>query len=106
MAKIKKYLKNLQKQDVINVGVSLGLDYGKLSDISADKIHLAMISSWLNKQDYVIENTGTPTLRTLISALKENELNGSAEEIEKDNFKTSNDESCKLELVDIIDNYC
>ena len=96
MKKIKIYLKTLQKQDVINVGISLGLDYGKLSDVSADKIHLTMINSWLNKQDYVMETTGTPTLRNLINALKDNSLNGNAEVIEKDNPMTATHEDCKL----------
>ena len=86
----------LRKQDYINVGVSLGLDYDKLSDVSADEIHLTMISWWLKKQDYVMTLTGTPTLRTLISALRENRLNGNAEEIEIDNPMTSTSESCKF----------
>ena len=96
MKKVKTYLKTLQKQDVIDVGISLGLDYNKLSDAGADKN--SMISSWLNRQDYVMETTGIPTLRNLISALRENQLNGNVEEIEKDNPMTSTatDESCKL----------
>ena len=60
----------------MKIGVSLGLDYSKLSDVSADKLPHEMIQWWLGKRDNVMENSGTPCLRSLISALEQNGFNG------------------------------
>lgn len=68
-------------KDIVDVGVSLGIRYRKLSDKPAEKIHREMISMWLTKQDDV----STPTLRSLINALKEYGFSGNIEKIECDN---------------------
>ena len=82
MALIKSYLDDLRKQEVVNVGVNLGLD-SKLGDVEEDKIRVTMIERWLKMHDYVEKNSGTPTLEKLVTALKQNGYNGVAMQIEK-----------------------
>lgn len=43
-----------------------------------------MIEWWLGKRDNVMDISGTPTLKSLVKALKENGLNGHAKIIEDD----------------------
>ncbi len=50
---IKPYIDKLRKHEVVKVGISLGLDSGKLGDVGEDKIHGRMVERWLGKQDYV-----------------------------------------------------
>ena len=93
-ATIFDYVKNLQKTDVVKVGMSLGIVSRRLSDKSIDDIHIAMISSWLTRQDYVIYK-GIPTLRSLIKAFRKHGLEGNAKEIEKDYSSATVEDCCK-----------
>ena len=85
------YVKNLLKPDVVKVGMSLGIASRRLSDKSIDDIHIALINSWLAKQDYV----GIPTLRSLIKAFRGIGLEGKAKEIEKDYSSATVEDCCK-----------
>lgn len=77
----------------MKVGTSLGLDYRKLRDVTADKLPHEMVDWWIGKRYYVMEVSGTPRLQSLVNALKENGLNGNAEIIMKDiNSKPKNGE--------------
>ncbi len=75
------YLKGLKKQDIVKVGTSLGLDSVKLGDARAEEILNEMIHMWLIQQDYVIDVSGTPMLRSLIKALEDNDFKGHANAI-------------------------
>lgn len=75
-------MRPLSKGDIVKVGVTLGLKPNKLKDQTADEIHINMITSWLLKNDNVMESSGTPTLKSLKKALKDNGF-GVAEEIDK-----------------------
>ena len=69
---------------MVKVGISLGLDSRKLSDVREEEIHQAMIDRWLGKQDYVMKISKTPTWGKLVKALKDNGYNGVAMKIEND----------------------
>ena len=67
----------------MKVGTSFGLNYGKLSDLPAEKIPHEMIQWWLGKRDNVMKVSGTPTLRSLIDALEKNGFDGHANKIKE-----------------------
>ena len=76
-----KYLDPIEKQDIIRLGTVLGLLYPKLKKM--DNLPDDMVYAWLLKQDNVLE-IGTPTWRTLISALRKVDQNGIASTIEQE----------------------
>ena len=69
----------------MNVGVLLGLDHAKLSDVCEGDIHNTMICWWLERRHYVVDNSDTLTLRSLIKALRDHGSVGLAMEIEENN---------------------
>ena len=64
----------LTSLEVVDVGVSLGLNRIKLSNLEKDKVLGEMISMWLRKDCDVLTKSGKPTINTLIKALKENKI--------------------------------
>ena len=76
-------LRRLTKEEIVKVGTILGLNYGRLSDLPAEKFPHEMIQWWLEKRDYVMKISGTPTLRSLIKALEENGFDGHANKVKK-----------------------
>ncbi len=76
MKKVCECLKDLGKPQIVKVGVSLGLYYENLYDLNSDDIPHNMVHMWLIKQDNVIKESGTPTWRSLIKALQDNDFNG------------------------------
>ena len=76
------YLKNLNLGDIVKVGTSLGLNYTELSGLIAVTAPHEMIRWWLQKRHDVMKISGTPSLRSLIGALRKNGLNGHAKIIE------------------------
>ena len=78
---IVSYLAGLTKQNIVDVGVQLGLDFTKLTDLNGSEIKNEMIRMWLNQQDYVSQKSGIPTWRSLIMALEKNGFNGNADKI-------------------------
>ena len=97
LSRICKYLRHLNQEDVVKVGTSLGLNYSKLRDLTADKIPHEMVQWWLGKRDNVMEISGTPTLKSLVKALEENGFNGHAKSIEDANIvMQSKKTSCNI----------
>ncbi len=88
MQQIYNYLDGLQRQEIVNVGMSLGLNLGNLSDLNADEVRGEMIRMWLDQRDYVNEVSGVPTLGSLIKALKVHGFNGQVKKIQDDISKT------------------
>ena len=79
---VKKQLRNLGKQDIINLGLALGLLYPHL-DIMDNKLN-DMVSAWLNREDNV---KFPPSWAVLIQALRDISHTGIADDIERE--KTS-----------------
>ena len=73
---IKIYLQGLQKQDIVDVGTSLGLDYAALLDLPASAAGTTMLCWWIEQRHHVMELSGMPMLMSLVKALKCHGLNG------------------------------
>ena len=58
--RIIKYLDDLNKPEIVNVGCSLDLDYSKLRGLTAEQIPHEMIRWWLGKRDNVMEISVVP----------------------------------------------
>ena len=71
-----KYLTGLTKPNIIAVGVSLGLDYVKLSNLRGEEAVHQMLHMWLSQQDGVMATSGSPTLSSLMKALNDNGFKG------------------------------
>ena len=67
MAEISEYLGGMITEDILKLGTVLGLKFIKLKNNMDSKTFLLdTIYSWLQKED----NTGKPTWRALVDALK------------------------------------
>ena len=71
-----KYLRGLTKPNIVVIGVSLGLDYVKLSNLRGEEVVHQMVHMWLNQQDDVIVTSGSPTMNSLMKALNDNGFKG------------------------------
>ena len=81
--RIVPYLQQLTVQELINVGVKLGLQYSKLKNLSPECILNDMVHAWLRKDDCVIKTTGEPSWKSLTEALRDCGHEGIAQMIEK-----------------------
>lgn len=79
-----KYLNDFKKEEIVNIGNSLGLDYVKLCNLTTNHSR-EMILWWLEKRDNVMEISGTPTLKSLIDSLEQNGHIGHANKIKECN---------------------
>lgn len=73
----------LTKKELIDVGVTLGLDYIHLANMNPDSLHQDMVHSWLRKDDNVLKESGPPTWGSLVKALEQNGLKGVAATIKE-----------------------
>ena len=70
MVDIMDYLTDLGKNEILKLGLVLGLSYGKLkASINSDVFLIDVIAAWLRKEDYV-KKKGEPSWTTLVNALK------------------------------------
>ena len=80
------YLHALDKAGVFNLGVVLGLSYSRLRDMMDSLTFLQdMLAAWLQRVDQVLQ-TGAPTWKRLVEALKDPRVgqNALASKIEQD----------------------
>ena len=84
---IVKYLENLKKQDFVEIGVELGIDYNRLDRLSEHNFPHEMIRLWLLKMD-LVEKSGIPTLNSLMRALRAKGFTGHADKISQSTSKT------------------
>ena len=78
--KVVNYLHGLTRQQIRHLGGALGLMYStleKMSDYPDD-----MVAAWLRKEDNVIPESGEPSWRSLVQALKKIGQEGVAGKIE------------------------
>ena len=62
-------LMDLDNQQIIQVGLALGMNYAKLRRMSS--LPGDMVAAWLRREDDVLEVSGAPTWKTLSEALKD-----------------------------------
>ena len=82
------YLHQVPNEDLIRLGLALGLNYDKLKRLEGRGTFLLdMLSMWLRGEDNVTK-VGPPTWKTLVKALREKTVthNGIAQSIEKDHL--------------------
>ena len=79
MHTICKCLEGLQRDDIIGLGLSLGLYYPTL--VKMQMLPHDMVHAWLLRMDNVPKQSGTPTTDTLIRALDTQGLAGQAENV-------------------------
>ena len=72
-----KCLEGLQRDDIIGLGLSLGLYYNNL--VRMQMLPHDMVHAWLLRMDNVIGQSGTPTTETLLKALQSQQLSGTAD---------------------------
>ena len=72
-------LKDLSKEDIIELGEALGLYYPHLRKM--ERLLKDMVAAWLNREDHVLLATGDPSWASLIQALRDIDQPGIAQRI-------------------------
>ena len=65
---VTQYLGTLLPEDLIRLGLALGLQYNNLKMMNP--LREDMVSAWLNQQDNVMKKSGKPTWESLMRALR------------------------------------
>lgn len=84
------YLYDLNKDQIYQLGLSLGLNARTLMetrDVAPQSRYLDdMLASWFRKQDMVLDKSGPPTWRSLAKALRDKSVrqNGIADTIKQE----------------------
>lgn len=71
----------LTNQELIDVGVALGLDYIRLKNTNTESLFQDMVHAWLREDDNVLKESGSPTWMSLVKALEQKGFNGVAKTI-------------------------
>ena len=74
--RLSSVLMDLDNQQIIQVGLALGMNYAKLRRMSS--LPGDMVAAWLRREDDVLEVSGAPTWKTLSEALKDTGQTGLA----------------------------
>ena len=77
---VKRYLCDLGRDELIDLGVELGLRYPNLQLMTSLKNE--MVTAWLKSEDNVVRFSGPPCWASLVRALRNINQNGIASKIE------------------------
>ena len=66
---ISRCLSDLDNQQIVQVGLALGMNYAKLKRMKS--LPGDMVAAWLRREDDVLEVSGVPTWKGLSEALKD-----------------------------------
>ena len=75
------YFKHVDIIRIRRVGTTLGLAYSNLQRLSAKDIEYQVLSNWISMEDYVMDNSGLPTIEHLVNALYDIGSTGTANDI-------------------------
>ena len=78
---ISHYLGDLDNEQIVQVGLALGMNYAKLKRMRS--LPGDMVAAWLRREDDVLEVSGVPTWKALAEALKDNGQTGLAMKIQQ-----------------------
>ena len=78
---ISSYLSDLDNEQIVQVGLALGMNYAKLKRMRS--LPGDMVAAWLRKEDDVLEVSGVPTWKVLLEALKDTRQTGLAMKIQQ-----------------------
>ena len=82
---ITQYLAPLSNQELVNVGLRLGLRYPTLKKMSPESLLNDMVHAWLRRDDDVIEGSGEPSWQSLSRGLEGCNHTGIASDIREHN---------------------
>ena len=78
---ISSCLLDLDNQQIVQVGLALGMNYAKLKRMRS--LPGDMVAAWLRREDDVLEVSGLPTWKVLSEALKDTGQTGLAMKIQQ-----------------------
>ena len=78
---ISRYLMDLDNQQIVQLGLALGMNYAKLKRMR--NLPGDMVAAWLRREDDVLEVSGVPTWKVLSEALKDVGQTGLATKIKQ-----------------------
>ena len=78
---ISSYLFDLDNEQIVQVGLALGMNYAKLKRMRS--LPGDMVAAWLRREDDVLEVSGVPTWKVLSEALKDTGQTGLAMKIQQ-----------------------
>ncbi len=81
--RVKYFLKGLDNQEIIDVGIKLGLHYSTLKKMSPESLLNDMVSAWLKRHEDVAKKSGEPSWESLCTALEDCGYTGTASDIKK-----------------------
>ena len=77
---VSKHLEPLLNQDLISLGLALGLHYPHLCNMSRPLLN-ELVAAWLNGEDSVLLTTGDPSWASLVKALRDIDQPGIADKV-------------------------
>ena len=83
-AEVNRYLKKLDTAKLYELGGELGLSIRELKRIPTEHLPLELCERWLREDENVQQTSGTPTWRSLVTALRGIGATGVAECIERE----------------------
>ena len=78
---ISRYLMDLDNQQIVQLGLALGMNYAKLKQMRS--LPGDMVAAWLRREDDVLGVSGVPTWKVLSEALKDVGQTGLATKIKQ-----------------------
>ena len=100
---VNRYLKDLDNEQIVQVGLALGLNYAKLKRMRV--LPADMVAAWLRKEDDVLQ-VGEPTWKVLCEALKDIGQTGLAVTLQEERQSGSlHSASCKARGESFFNNY-
>ena len=81
---ISSCLLDLDNQQIVQVGLALGMNYAKLKRMRS--LPGDMVAAWLRREDDVLEVSGVPTWKVLSEALKDTGQTGLAMKIQQNTY--------------------
>ena len=78
---VSRYLMDLDNEQIVQVGLALGMNYAKLKRMRS--LPDDMVAAWLRREDDVLEVSGVPTWKVLSEALKDTGQTGLAMKIQQ-----------------------
>ena len=88
-SQITQYLTSLKKEELVHVGLRLGLHYLTLKKMSPESLLNDMVNAWLRRDDDVIEGSGEPSWESLSKAREDCGHKGIASDVKKKGIDAS-----------------
>ena len=67
---VTQYLRNLRNEELVELGLELGLHYPRLKNMAAPAA-AELVAVWLHKKDDVLATSGVPSWTSLVTKLQD-----------------------------------